>query len=198
MKRDILIGSVIAILIAGVIFMNIDNDEEKETSPPPNTTSTQQDTSVANESPTASKDGPLQKGATAIDFELETRDGNSLQLFENDGKPTLINFWASWCPPCKKEMPDLQKAYETYGEEVNFFMVDLTFNDDLEKMNDYIEENGFTFPVLLDETGDVAMDYEVMVIPTTYFVDTDNVITHKVMGPMTAEQIESTMHEITN
>lgn len=195
MKRNLLIGFVILLLVAGAIFMN--TDKEKETSPPPENTA-QIDRPVADEPATQTKSEPLQEGATAIDFELETRTGDTLRLYNNDGKPTLINFWASWCPPCKKEMPDIQKAYENYGEEVNFFMVNLTFNDNLEKMNEYIEENEFTFPVLLDKTGDVMKDYGVMVIPTTYFVDADNVITHKVMGPMTTEQIQTIIDVITS
>lgn len=196
MKRNILIGAVVLLLVVIAFFLNTDK-EKKEASPPPENPA-QIDQSVADEPVSKTKSEPIEEGATAIDFELETRTGDTLRLYNNDGKPTLINFWASWCPPCKKEMPDLQKAYEIYGDKVNFFMVDLTFNDNLEKMNEYIEENGFTFPVLLDKTGDVTMDYQVMVIPTTYFVDADNVITHKVMGPMTTEQIESIMNEITN
>lgn len=191
MKRNLFIGIIIFVLIVGAFYMNRDNEKQEDSSPPANTTNTETPT-------TETKNEALQEGAQAIDFELETRSGDTLRLYDNGGKPTLINFWASWCPPCKEEMPHIQKAYEAYGDKVNFFMVDLTFNDNLEKMNEYIEENGFTFPVLLDKTGDVMMDYEVMVIPTTYFVNADNIITHKVMGPMTTEHIQSIMDEITN
>ena len=191
MKRNLFIGIIIFVLIVGAFYMNRDNEKQEDSSPPANTTNTETPT-------TETKNEALQEGAQAIDFELETRSGDTLRLYDNGGKPTLINFWASWCPPCKEEMPHIQKAYEAYGDKVNFFMVDLTFNDNLEKMNEYIEENGFTFPVLLDKTGDVMMDYEVMVIPTTYFVNADNIITHTVMGPMTTEHIQSIMDEITN
>ena len=196
MKRNILVGFVVVLFVVGAIFMN--TDKEKEASlPPENTTQLDESGTDEPEPITQTKSEPLQEGATAIDFELETRTGDTLRLYNHDGKPTLINFWASWCPPCKKEMPDIQKAYEKYGDEVNFFMVDLTFNDDIDAMNEYIEENQFTFPVLLDKTGDVMMDYQVMVIPTTYFVDANHVISHKVMGPMTSEHIQSIMDEIT-
>ncbi len=196
MGKHILIGVLVALLLAGAFYMNADKKEEE-------TVPIQQETKQTNEDAEpvqTQEDRPQiqEKGSVAKDFELKTLSGDKLQLHTDDGKPTLVNFWASWCPPCKKEMPDIQKAYEKYGKEVNFFMVDLTFNDSLDKMTEYIEENNFTFPVLLDETGDVTMDYQVAVVPTTFIVDENHVITHKIMGPMTMQQIETIMNEITS
>lgn len=139
-----------------------------------------------------------ERGMAAQDFELETLTGEQVRLYENDGKPTLINFWASWCPPCKIEMPYLQDAYDKYGEDINFMMVDLTFNDNFDNMTSYIEESGYTFPIPLDMTGDVTQAYQTLVIPTTFIVDSEGIITHKVQGSMTEDYIQKMMKEATN
>ncbi len=112
-----------------------------------------------------------------------------MELAKNGGKPSFINIWASWCPPCKVEMPHIQEAYEKYGDRVNFLMVNLTETDDLDKMKDYLSTEGYTFPVLLDEKGEVADRYGVISIPVTYAVDDKGVIIHKQMGAMTRGQI---------
>ena len=84
-------------------------------------------------------------------------------------------------------MPHIQEAYEKYGDRVNFLMVNLTETDDLDKMKEYLSTEGYTFPVLLDEKGEVADRYGVMSIPVTYAVDDKGVIIHKQMGAMTRE-----------
>ena len=94
-------------------------------------------------------------------------------------------------------MPHLQEAYEQYGEQVNFHMVDLAFNDDFDNMSQYIEENGYTFPIPLDETGDVATTYQAVAIPTTFVVDEKGIITHRIQGAMTEQQIRDIMEELT-
>src|SRR5690606_1004353 len=193
MKRNFFVGTLIFVIIIGAFYINKD-DEQASSSLATNESIT---SNVQSTTP-KSKIAPLKEGEQAIDFELQTLTGDTMRLFHNDGKPTLINFWASWCPPCKKEMPDLQDAYEKYGDEVNFFMVNLSFNDDLDNMNAYIEENRFTFPILLDKTGNVLKDYEVIAIPTTYIVNKDNIITHKITGPMSKDTIQSIINEITS
>ncbi len=187
MKRNLISGFIVFLLIAGLFLMQR-NDEDQASSRQSESTHAKQTAHTKSE--------PLQEGSAALDFSLETWTGDALQLYNNNGKPTLINFWASWCPPCKKEMPHIQEAYEQYHDDLNFFMINLTFNDNLEAMNRYIEENEFTFPVLLDKTGDVTKEYEVMAIPTTYIVDANNVITHKVTGPMTKGMLQSMLDEV--
>lgn len=188
--RNILVGLAIVLLVSGAIFMNQKGGGEEEQDVGGEVQST--------EPVQPDRDVKVQKGFAAPDFELKTLNGEQVRLYENNGKPSLVNFWASWCPPCKVEMPHLQKAYDEYGEQVNFHMVDLAFNDDLEEMNQYIEDEGFTFPVLLDETGEVAMDqYQAIAIPTTVVVDEKGIITHHIRGAMSEQQIQAIMEEIT-
>lgn len=187
--RNILVGLAIVLLLTGAIFMNQKGGEaEQETGGGIQSTEPIQ----------PNQEVKVQKGFAAPDFELRDLNGGQVRLYENNGKPSLVNFWASWCPPCKVEMPHLQKAYDQYGEQVNFHMVDLAFNDDLEAMKQYIEDEGYTFPVLLDETGDVAIEqYQAIAVPTTVVVDEEGIITHHIRGAMSEQQIQAIMEEIT-
>lgn len=186
--RNAIVGLVIVLLVVGAFIVNQKGAEEPE-----------KEVAVHEGEPIQpDRDVKVQEGFAAPDFELETLEGERYRLYENNGKPTLVNFWASWCPPCKVEMPHLQKAYEEYGDRVNFLMVDLAFNDDVEAMSQYIEENGYTFPVPLDETGEVAMDqYQAIAIPTTVIVDEEGIITHHIRGAMSEQQIQAIMEEMT-
>ena len=101
--------------------------------------------------------------------------GKRVQIHDLIGKPLVINLWASWCPPCKKEMPDIDKLYKELGDEVNFAIVNMTTaNNETEKSaKAFIEEGGYSFPVYYDIDGTVASQYPVNAFPTTYFVDKD-------------------------
>ena len=109
----------------------------------------------------------------AIDFTVEDIDGNKISLYSKVGKPIVVNFWASWCSPCKTELPDFQLAYESYGEDVEFMMVNLTDgrSETVEGAAGFINAQGYTFPVYYDVDQQAAYAYYVTSIPTTYFID---------------------------
>lgn len=116
----------------------------------------------------------------APDFTALDSEGNEVKLSELVGKPMVLNFWASWCPPCKAEMPEFNKVYEEMGEDVTFLMVDMVDGqrETMEKGKKHIEKNGFTFPVYYDTKQEAAYIYGVSSIPTTYFIDKEgNVVT---------------------
>ena len=91
------------------------------------------------------------------------------------GKPTIVNFWASWCGPCKMEMPDFDEKYKELGEEINFVMVNMTdgAQETAEKAKAFVEESGYSFPVYYDTDMDAAMTYGVSSIPSTFFIDAE-------------------------
>lgn len=119
----------------------------------------------------------------APDFTLKTLDDEEIKLSDLRGEPVMINFWATWCPPCKAEMPDMQKFYEETGMHV--IAVNVT-DSERSKANvpKFVDELELTFPVLLDEDGDVSELYEAFQLPTTYFLDKDGSIYFKLAGPM--------------
>ncbi|MBA2870406.1 peroxiredoxin [Anoxybacillus calidus] len=128
-------------------------------------------------------------GNAAPDFELKTLDGKSIRLSELQGQKVILNFWATWCPPCRAEMPEMQNFYEKHNKDVEVFAVNLTSQDSRDKVHSFIKENGLTFPVVLDEEGDVLKLYKISPIPTSYIIDSEGIIRHKYVGPMTYDQM---------
>ena len=110
----------------------------------------------------------------APDFTVYDIDGNEVHLSDFIGKPIILNFWASWCGPCKMEMPDFDEAYAELGEEIHFLMVNVTTGrETLDSASSFIEEQGYSFPVFYDTESDAATTYGAYSLPTTYFIDKD-------------------------
>ncbi|MDM8528814.1 redoxin domain-containing protein [Anaerolineales bacterium HSG24] len=131
----------------------------------------------------------------APDFTLPTLNGETITLSAGRGKPTLINFWASWCPPCRQELPALQAAYETYGDKINFIAVDV--KEDQATVSGFAQQLGLTFPIVLDSSGSVSnLDYRVLGLPTTVFLDANGVIVQRHVGPLDETLIDSYLEPI--
>lgn len=111
----------------------------------------------------------------APDFNVLNSEGKMVLLSDFRGKPVVINFWASWCPPCQEEMPDFERVYRELGDDVHFLMIDLVDGqrETQAKGEAFIADNGFTFPVYFDTTREAAYTYEIRSIPTTFFVDSE-------------------------
>lgn len=129
---------------------------------------------------TTQTQGDDEKNETSFapDFTVTTASGETVKLSDFRGKPVIVNFWASWCGPCKREMPDFQQAYENYGEDIDFLMVNMTDNnrETVEVAREFIEGEGYTFPVYYDTSMEAAMVYGVTSIPQTYFITADGKI----------------------
>lgn len=137
----------------------------------------------------------IEVGNRAPDFALQTLDGEKIALSDFRGKRVILNIWATWCPPCRAEMPDMQKFYEQYkNERVEIVAVNLTRSErQPEHVARFIQEYGITFTVVLDEKGEVSRQYEAQAIPTSYLIDSRGIIRKKMIGPMSYDWLVDQM-----
>ena len=117
----------------------------------------------------------------AIDFTLTDINGKSHTLSAYKDKVFLLNFWASWCPPCREEMPSMQKMYDTWDKN-KFILLAVNVDEGREKAKEFAQKNGYTFPILIDSERKVSKNYEVSGIPTTYLIDEKGRILQRVVG----------------
>ena len=135
-------------------------------------------------------------GSPAPDFKLPNLDGQSTSLSDLRGKPVLINFWATWCPPCRDEMPYLQEVYEEWSDK-GLVVLAINLGEDPSKVKGFLQSRNLSLPVLLDTKQATAQEYNIRGIPTTFFIDKDGIIQDKVIGAFQSKaQIEKKLGEI--
>jgi len=135
-------------------------------------------------------------GAIAPDFTLvDIRGDEQISLSQFDGQPVMLNFWATWCPPCRKEMPLLQDAYEEYQDD-GLMILTIAVSDKANNVLDFSDQHDLTFPLLIDKKDRVAVQYKVMGIPTSYFIDSNGVIASVQVGDLTAPALDRHLDEI--
>jgi peroxiredoxin len=145
--------------------------------------------------PLPERGAPLNVGDIAHNFSLPDLDGNQVALTEFQGKPVIINFWATWCPPCRLEMPEFQRAYEAY-EEDDLVILAVNEAEQSEVVDSFFyEEMGYTYTPLLDEEGEVAEAYGAIGLPATFFVDAAGEVTAVHRGLLTQGQLEQYLEQ---
>ena len=135
------------------------------------------------------------KGHPAPEISLVSTAGQPMALSDFQGQPVVINFWATWCAPCRAETPELQDIHRELGDQVVIFSVNMTQQDNGD-VPAFIEEFGVTFPVVLDTEGVAETDYQIRGLPTTVFVDTAGVIQEVFTGPVNKAYIESKLPDL--
>ncbi len=194
MKKIMLIilclGLAALLLGAGVLYKNLSEQVQiggLVTQPPTETIPAE--TAEATEE--AMGEATEEVSYAAPDFTMLDWEGNERKLSEFVGKPVILNFWASWCGPCKSEMPDLEAAFEKYGEDIHFIMLNVTGGrETVESAKAFIEEAGYSFPVYFDSNGEASYRYGASSIPMTFFIDANGDLVTYGMGALSAEILE--------
>jgi len=135
-------------------------------------------------------------GFLAPDFSLNTPDGETITLSDLRGQAVLVNLWATWCPPCRAEMPAIQKLYKEYQDRgFTVLAINMAYQDDPFAVLPFMQEYGLTFPLLLEETGEVAEIYELRSLPSSFFIDRQGIIQEVVIGGPMSEALLRTRIE---
>ena len=182
----ILVAALIAIAVTSMVKKNVDQEDSFDDE--------QRGVDLVG---VAANEG-LNKGEQAPDFELTTLAGEPIRLSELKGKKVILNFWATWCPPCKAEMPHMQNFYEDYAEaeNVEIVAVNLTSGDREASVEEFVKDYGLTFPIPMDVEGEVGQKFQAVTIPTSYIIDTNGMIQHKIVGPMDETMIQDFVSNI--
>ena len=133
-----------------------------------------------------------QTGAYAPDFTVYDEKGNAKKLSDYRGKPVVLNFWATWCGPCVRELPHFQDRHNNLGKDVQFLMVNLTdgTQETIAGVKSFMEAMGYDFPVLYDTASNASTVFNVRSIPTTYFIDENGVIVSSATVSLSAQQLQ--------
>lgn len=135
----------------------------------------------------------ISTGVKAPDFELKTLEGKIVKLSDLHGKKVILNFWATWCPPCEAEMPAMQKYYEEMPKDVVILAVNIDPQLDVQG---FIDKKSITFPIPLDEEDEVNSLYQVISIPTTFFIDKNGIIQYKHIGGMAYDLMKNNINNM--
>lgn len=132
---------------------------------------------------------------TAPDFSLESLEGVTVSLKELKGNPIFLNFWASWCNPCREEMPDVEKIYRIYGKK-GLKVLAVNSKEESAAVQKFLEGAGISLPVLLDKNGEVGRLYKVFGLPASYFIHKDGRVASSILGKMDYQDMDIQVNEI--
>ncbi len=133
-------------------------------------------------------------GHPAPDFTLKDLDGNLVRLSDLRGKAVFINFWATWCPPCRAEMPEIEAVHQEYKDK-GVVVLGVDISEPESTVRQYIQQGGFSWTIVLDGTGEVARDYQIAAIPASFFLDREGIIRAVNIGAMTKRAMEAKLAE---
>ncbi len=185
-----MIGYLIAILVIGSMIVITVQSNMKKNAPTDQVVSGDESNGTVG----------LDEGDLPPDFDLTTISGDQVNLADLKGKKVILNFWASWCGPCKAEMPHMEKYYEENKETANVEIIAVNMTNTerrgLKGVEEFIDDYGLTFPIPLDKDGEVERMYEIVSIPTTFMLGTNGEIVHKFVGPMDQKMMEALVNNL--
>lgn len=135
-------------------------------------------------------------GHPAPDFELTNMDGETVRLSDFEGKPVVLNFWATWCGPCRAEFPEFQEAAVENADRLVIVGINNTSTDNPNAIPDFLDQFGITFPILLDNDREAVDAYNILGLPTTIFIDDKGVVNEVFTGPLNKAYIEAKISEL--
>ncbi|TFZ41350.1 TlpA family protein disulfide reductase [Soehngenia longivitae] len=189
-KTIIILAVIIAVSLIGIWILN-DNEEVAEEGETIYTQTPADNNEVEN--PIINDEPELEAKDPAIDFTLKDLEGNDVSLSDFEGKIVLLNFWATWCKFCDIEMPDLEKLYT---ENEGILVLGVNVGEDIDLVKEYVDEKNLSFPIVLDETTEIASDYLVSGLPTTYFIDENGMIYGVFPGMMTYDMMTGFLEDM--
>ena len=199
MKYTIRAGGVIMIIMGVMTFTGWVNNITGYLSSTGNNQNTQQEQPKDEEKESDSA-GDEKEAPSAVDFELVDQYGNTHKLSDYKGKVVFLNFWATWCPPCKMEMPNIEELYKKYNyNKDDVVILGVAQPGGQEKsisgIKEFINSNGYTFPTVFDESGDVFGRYYIRSLPTTFMIDKEGKIYGYVSGALSKDQMNSIINQ---
>lgn len=189
-KTIIILAAIIAVSLIGIWILN-DTEEVAEEGETIYTQTPADNNEVEN--PIINDEPELEAKDPAIDFTLKDLEGNDVSLSDFEGKIVLLNFWATWCKFCDIEMPDLEKLYT---ENEGIVVLGVNVGEDIDLVKEYVDEKNLSFPIVLDETTEIASDYLVSGLPTTYFIDENGMIYGVFPGMMTYDMMTGFLEDM--
>jgi thiol-disulfide isomerase/thioredoxin len=184
MKKLIL--PLLVVLVFGISIYSVTNYNKNNTTPSSESSNEKE--------PTPDESADPYK-TPSLDFKLKDLNGKEVSLSDFKGKKVFLNFWASWCPPCKAEMPDIEKLYnETNDSDLVILAINL--GESKNDVTSFLEDNKYSFPVLLDSNQTISEQYNIQYIPTSFFIDADGNIIKTKTGPMTLEEMKTYISEL--
>lgn len=195
MKKTLILLLSFILILTGAFFIYNQLSTRYQ---PPVEDITNHDTSNSSGNADSQNDTSTEEIIPATDFTVYTKDGTAVNLSDFYGKPIVVNFWATWCGPCKMELPAFDTLYQQYKDQVHFLMVNLTDSVDetMESVSDFVTKNNYTFPVYYDTDMDAALTYYITSVPRTLFIDSDGTIAYGYMGAISKDILETYIQEI--
>lgn len=181
---------VLVVLIGGayVLYSRLSADARPDNLSAQTPAETEDQTPQGSDAPAETEPSKVE----APDFTVENANGEEVKLSDYVGKPIVLNFWASWCSPCKSEMPEFNEAWEELDGEVQFLMVNMTdgARETVDTAKEYVEGQGFSFPVFFDTESEAAMAYSAYSLPTTYFIDAEGYVVARAVGAIDRDTLQ--------
>ncbi len=190
MKKKWIYGAILAILILGLIYLlwNRNTDRLENTNSEEDRVTVEDDPKLEDEEAEEARDPSefpdIAVGEKLPDFTLQNLKGENINLRELEGKIVILNFWATWCPYCVQEMPDLNKLDK---ENEDLIVVAVNVNEKKSIVEEYIKDGGYDFQVVLDEEGEISINYMATNLPSTYFINEEGLFVGRVVGGMDYE-----------